>query len=1244
MGKGRKGGWSRIARFGLVFATLAVAALLVAAATLPYWMGWAWGWVANDLGVRYESYERTGYARFALSDVAWQGEGVAIRAERIEALMPFAWAYEVWRGESGEPFVEIGSLELEISEADTPAEAAPQLDPVALFELLETPIATASFWVPKARIEQVDAIFQERRIEVAALKWESGSIAFSIRSDPFNEFAWEVAATLARRGVEITLRQDDLDIVANSELWIEKGILAFQSDVARGADRFTSSARWDRSGWLPIDARWRAEDWAFAGSTFGDEILYESYLLSLSGSWDGTDFQSEISGVASETVDPNRPLPPLRFQSEVTGDTQGARIESLTLEGPGIRLDTSDGLDFDYATASLKGELRSRIEFDLSLLEIDGLAGSLSGDAFLGANTDGKPKGAFALEGEGISFRESRSQRIEMELELDWPQASISRLETLMEDGSTLSASGDIDLEGKRVESSSYEIRLSEQTLAAALPTGMRILSANAVGEANGPFENLYHAGAWTVEGLETEIARPLAATIDWVGEGMRIERLETIIDNGVMRLEAMAAFDGTSRARLERLSIGQEGAVIARLQEPTAFELRTGDRIGASLGDLRLIGPQFALRARGVVDFPSSGDIRIELEGARSETLIDPWIKTPIPTSSIESGVAAIRWADGPLEADIEIDGSIAWGEESTRLSGTFAIGENGLSLNSIAVSDMDGPLFEASGELPYSIDFSREPPVVADKGKRLSLVLSTKESPTLARAIGSVSPLSVKRFEANANLSGTLTDPRGSIALRFETEEGEGAHGLPSAVVSGEAQLDGRSVRIDTLSASVLEEVFEANLEVRLPEGIYGWATLEPAEVNWMETDLRFVAPPTKFAPIAFFAPEIFAPAGSLEAHISGSPEKGFSGFFQIYGVGTRPIFPFGSFRNLSTKVDFQGECALLSAFRGEIGREPIELTGEIDYGNPDDLSFEFAALGERLPVLRRAGLLLRSDIDLKASKKRGEDAIIKGTVTLKDGLLLLDTTALRSSGGGQSAETRPPYFSVDTEPFASWKADIAVTGERFLRLQTPAATGFLSIDMALQGTLEEPIALGRVEFDQGSLIFPFASFGLTEGLIEIRKEDPYTPMLSLFGETRRFRHDLGLEITGSAYDPSVRFVSSPPLASDEILLMVMTGDVPDSDFAYSASQRASKIGSYLSQGLFSSGGQSGIGSRLSLETGANLSEQGKETMDIEFKIDERFQLLGEYDEYDEWNAGLRWRVLRRRAISEAEEGDSQ
>ena len=102
-----------------------------------------------------------------------------------------------------------------------------------------------------------------------------------------------------------------------------------------------------------------------------------------------------------------------------------------------------------------------------------------------------------------------------------------------------------------------------------------------------------------------------------------------------------------------------------------------------------------------------------------------------------------------------------------------------------------------------------------------------------------------------------------------------------------------------------------------------------------------------------------------------------------------------------------------------------------------------------------------------------------------------------------------------------------------------------------------------------------------------------DPYTPTVEMLGSSRRFGYDISVEITGSAYDPQVHFSSSPPLSSEQIMLMVMAGENPDGMFYYSGTQRASKLGTYISKGLFASGESGGsFLSSLSLDSGENLS----------------------------------------------------
>jgi len=72
-------------------------------------------------------------------------------------------------------------------------------------------------------------------------------------------------------------------------------------------------------------------------------------------------------------------------------------------------------------------------------------------------------------------------------------------------------------------------------------------------------------------------------------------------------------------------------------------------------------------------------------------------------------------------------------------------------------------------------------------------------------------------------------------------------------------------------------------------------------------------------------------------------------------------------------------------------------------------------------------------------------------------------------------------------------------------------------------------------------------------------------------------------------------------------------------------------SLLGAYLGQSLISSvGGDSSQSERMSISSGERVSQQGRETYEIEYRLDDRFSLVGEYDEFDAYYAGVKWRLL--------------
>jgi translocation and assembly module TamB len=118
--------------------------------------------------------------------------------------------------------------------------------------------------------------------------------------------------------------------------------------------------------------------------------------------------------------------------------------------------------------------------------------------------------------------------------------------------------------------------------------------------------------------------------------------------------------------------------------------------------------------------------------------------------------------------------------------------------------------------------------------------------------------------------------------------------------------------------------------------------------------------------------------------------------------------------------------------------------------------------------------------------------------------------------------------------------------------------------------------------------------------------------------------------MEATGLASAPTLAFSSSPPLESGQVLKMVMAGESPHEELTITDRQRVARLGTFLGQSLLASfGGDSDPGDKLTVVSGETVSRQGRETYGIEYKLTDRWALVGEYDEFDDFNAGVKWRV---------------
>ena len=89
-----------------------------------------------------------------------------------------------------------------------------------------------------------------------------------------------------------------------------------------------------------------------------------------------------------------------------------------------------------------------------------------------------------------------------------------------------------------------------------------------------------------------------------------------------------------------------------------------------------------------------------------------------------------------------------------------------------------------------------------------------------------------------------------------------------------------------------------------------------------------------------------------------------------------------------------------------------------------------------------------------------------------------------------------------------------------------------------------------------------------------------------------------------------------------------MVTAGEMPQATFSLTTQQRAQTVALFFGKDLLSKLGLSDQGQeRLEVTSGEEISDQGRPTYNVEYKLSERWSVVGASDRFGDFNAGFKW-----------------
>lgn len=1076
------------------------------------------------------------------------------------------------------------------------------------------------------------------RLEIAPRKF-GGTMAwsgeqFSVEIDLVGNHVW-----LAHHGSRADLKLSRL------ERDRFEGGIEWQNNTATIAAAFADGE------WLPRTFNLTGKDWRVPAERAGLEDYYAELVGGFSARREGENLLIEI---AADAEPREAGAPALKIAAELLGRTDYARVQKLEITAPGLAATLSSPVDWRAGRGlGGVGEPVFSWRAELATLLPDEAKGVLGGSARL------RPNGrdwsvAWEATGEGLGWRELAGYDATLRGESTRAVTRVAEAELRGPDELEIAARGAWLHAERRVAGGRFSVETSGKALARWLPEGLSLGRVAAQGTVEGAPAAPRVDGSVSAETVAWAgwVATRVGATVGYAGADDF--RIDAQAEHGGARLEAKLARAG-ERVTAETFTLRNADGGGLALARPLVATL---DESGRSLTAEWTGAGETVAR----INWEERGASSVFIQNMDTSWL-DDWREAralpdlAIRRARIDGRVADGGWITGGGEVDM------AWRRAGrpdlwARAAGELA--DDGMRLAELSLGEAGESLAVGGGVAPWRARVSAEGRVLEPvAGGEWSLHLRSSPEATLWEELAKWAGVELRGPGLALALSGPAREPSGRIELSAARIglEGEGLPegGLVLEGLDAAARVTRGELQVDRLTARVDGQRIEADGRLDLGDG--GWERMQRRPFLWIRdhADARVSLPEARVAALARYMPMLLAPQGTVSAELRLTPGANLDGSIRLREATTRPIGSFGVLQDIEADLRLAGKDVRIEKLAASAGGQAVEITGGARRVPGRMPLLDLRVKAERFPLVRRPGLLLRGDIDIALKTDAAEDGSagrtrVSGGVRLRDSLFLADIRPLIAAdggGGGGSAHSRPPYFSVETPPLSEWEIDLRVGGDRFLRIRTPVFEGMASAAFELEGTLREPRATGEFRIDRGMILFPFASFAVQTGAVRLPKADPFTPLLDFRATGRRLDYDLGLEITGTANSPQLQFFSSPPLEMENIVLMVTAGAAPtDADGTATTAQRLAAVGAYVGWDLLRTlgfGDAAQDEDRLSFSSGEKVSRQGRETYGFEYRLNEKWSLTGEYDEFDAYNVGLK-RRLRQAPPEEPEKTDAE
>jgi translocation and assembly module TamB len=232
-------------------------------------------------------------------------------------------------------------------------------------------------------------------------------------------------------------------------------------------------------------------------------------------------------------------------------------------------------------------------------------------------------------------------------------------------------------------------------------------------------------------------------------------------------------------------------------------------------------------------------------------------------------------------------------------------------------------------------------------------------------------------------------------------------------------------------------------------------------------------------------------------------------------------------------------------IQAFKATVGGGTLTAQGGVAYR--PSIQFDLGAAAKGIRMLYPQGVREEVDADLRLSGT-GDNALLGGRVRIQNLSFTPDFDLMSFMGQLSGGVTPPPSqgFSQNLQ------LNLALSSINNLNLVSRALSVDGTANLQVRGTAAEPVILGRINLNDGDLIFNGNRFTLGGGTVEFINPAETQPVVNLALNTTIQQYNIHLRFNGPVDQLRTNYASDPALPAADIINLLAFGQTTEASAA--------------------------------------------------------------------------------------------